>query len=354
MMRAESRACLLASLFVSASAYMVFVKHPLDDEHNAGLDVQEDSSSSSAVSVASSAMLQTGQRRSDPCKQDNATEVALNQQGNARGADDIDVEAVCARWKDVAWGKCPKKNIHNLCDDLPSLCENARFRRCDMPQFPDYSGETSPDLKNTKNGSVELDAWGKWVAKLNQEGIHVDEKKATTVNELMTYGSSQTQLDSCKVCEILGDARKCNLTQGVPSAATCKGRVNGCFCSWSSGVHVSGVDHKILDGHHRWAVTKLLANDKKSFGTAANLAAFRMEAVNVLSYEGSVDKIRELSPVDANIDCGTYEKASIGENASIGGNASRILSDRSAAGDRSPILSCIAFAATFVISVSLS
>jgi len=344
----------LTSFFVSASAVLVFVKHPLDDEHNAGLDVQEDSSPSSAA-VASSAMLQTGRRHvATALKQDNATELAVKQQGHATGTDDIDVEAVCARWKDVAWGKCPKKNIHNLCDDLPSLCENARFRRCDMPQFPDYAGDTSPDLKNRKNGSVELDAWGKWVAKLNQEGIHVDEKKATTVNELMTYGSSQTQLDSCKVCEILGDARKCNLTQGVPSAATCQGRVNGCFCSWSSGVHVSGVDHKILDGHHRWAVTKLLANDKKSFGTATNLAAFRAEAVNILSYEGTVDKIRELSPVDATIDCGTYEKASIGENASIGGNASRILSDRSAAGDRIPRLSRIAFAATFVILVSLS
>merc|ERR1712107_753425 len=96
-------------------------------------------------------------------------------------------------------------------------------------------------------------------------------------------------------------AMKCFEGDAPPGNKEC----SRCFCPWSSGIAVTAVGPKILDGHHRWAATKLVA---------ASLSQdlrdlFEGEHTNVLSYNCSVDKVRSFGNAAKHADCGVFGPA---------------------------------------------
>jgi len=150
-----------------------------------------------------------------------------------------------------------------------------------MPQIP--------DMKNTEDHGI-------WLAKLDKEGIDYDLHKNLTLKDFIAYEPAQTQLDSCVVCGILSAARKCIVgKEAAPSTERCNKHTDGCFCAWSSGVSVSGVERRILDGHHRWAATTLLAEDEEALGSDARRSDFLAQEAIVQSYEAPVAKLITLS-----------------------------------------------------------
>jgi len=213
------------------------------------------------------------------------------------GYDLNDIKRLCERWKDVKKGFCPKERIVNLCEDLPEVCEGGLYRRCRMPQIPKRS------LK---------DDWKEWEDKLSNEGVSFDLHKNVSVNALSSYGAAQIQLDSCVVCGIYYAARRCVAGKSAaPTPETCSTHAEGCFCAWADGISVAEKDHKILDGHHRWAATRFLMHDTEALA-GDRRAEFAAQNSEVASYDATVDRLKryskEVESVE-NTNCGVYARS---------------------------------------------
>eukprot|EP00928_Gymnodinium_smaydae_P091584 TRINITY_DN75310_c0_g1_i1.p1 TRINITY_DN75310_c0_g1~~TRINITY_DN75310_c0_g1_i1.p1 ORF type:complete len:292 (-),score=60.77 TRINITY_DN75310_c0_g1_i1:61-936(-) len=161
-------------------------------------------------------------------------------------------DTICERYRDVKEGDCPKENKHNLCDDFPELCKNAKLPRCELPQLPEWYGR-----------GQKPDEWLEWESKLKEKCIEFNVENIT-VDKLLRLRGLQSQLDGCKVCGMFFAEKRCftgpSEQPRVPSADVCDRQADGCACLWSSGVAVlrASGSSAILDGHHRWAATRLL------------------------------------------------------------------------------------------------
>lgn len=226
-----------------------------------------------------------------------------------------DVNELCAPWREVPQGACPATGKHNLCSDLPELCRGGSHRRCEMPQIPPppQAGESSA-------------AWDEWAARLQAQNISYTLALNVSVGSLINdYSSAQSQLDACEVCGIFFAGSQCFAGRSEPpTSAQCAAGERGCFCAWNSGISVAAVGMQILDGHHRWAATKLIAA-----GLPGGLrAAFEAQTTRVQSYNASVDDIRSLSGTVDSVNetaCGVFEARSAGAGLGLGARGLRCL-----------------------------
>lgn len=192
----------------------------------------------------------------------------------------VTADAICGMYDQVfainGSGKevCASLPVRDICDDFPPFCAgNLNMTRCAMPQIPSAFGD---------NRSAFL-VW-KAIQATRDVGIT---QVNTTVDVLENYKPSQNFVDRCKVCRFVWAGAKC-FTNGAPTDATCNTdtSTNSCFCLWSSGVSVTE-DNFILDGHHRWAASRiLLAKMILPPATKATLETYRRSSVPVVVPSG--------------------------------------------------------------------
>lgn len=158
---------------------------------------------------------------------------------------------ICAEYADdfAANGSdrkaCNRWPVRDLCTDSAEFCAgNLNMQRCEMPQIPSAFGH-----------HPKFESWKKAAA---SEGINIT-TKSVKVSFFETLLPSQRFMSKCKVCSLLFSSSKC-VDNGPPTAETCKkhGDTQGCFCSWTD-LKVTK-DH-VLDGHHRWAASKIMLAD---------------------------------------------------------------------------------------------
>lgn len=218
------------------------------------------------------------------------------------------INQVCGTWRDTS-EHCPKEHMTNLCEEVPELCQGGEYARCQMPQLP-----ASPEP-----GEPPSAEWQSWADSLNNSGITFDLNLSITLRDLVSYGSSQTELSACEVCGMYFQARQCVAGKTtLPSTETCAARTDGCFCVWASGIAVSATDHKILDGHHRWAATKFLVTDTQAFSSiAGGETDFLNRNTSVESYDASVSQLQRLGRSNEAVnstDCNAFDLVQSGAN----------------------------------------
>jgi len=142
----------------------------------------------------------------------------------------------------------PHLPVQDMCDDFPDFCEgNLNKQRCEMPQIPSgFSGTEDDDFATWKEVSMS-------------DGINITEEKVDLAY-LVSRLPSQKFLSRCKVCSMVWGGNAC-FAEGEPTADTCKNGHAGCYCFWDSGVSVTE-DGYVLDGHHRWASSRIMLSDK--------------------------------------------------------------------------------------------
>jgi hypothetical protein len=142
---------------------------------------------------------------------------------------------------------CTEFPIQNLCSDFPSFCEgNLNLTRCTMPQIPSAFGK-------------DRSSYSAWQAVQAANGVAIDQV-ATSVHMLVSHRPSQQFINRCEACSIASVGLKC-FKDGLLKEERCKVDANtGCVCSWDSGVSVTEDDF-VLDGHHRWAASKILLEE---------------------------------------------------------------------------------------------
>merc|ERR1719389_506889 len=162
-------------------------------------------------------------------------------------------EKMCGLYADTFAAKGAKRSackdtpVRDLCSDFAGFCAGSlNLTRCQMPQIPSAFGEHKKDFRT-------------WKAAAASDGVAISQV-SITAKELATHVPSQKFLDRCEVCHMAWEGKQC-FADGVPSAETCKSEEGGCYCLWATGVSVTE-DRHILDGHHRWAATKILLADK--------------------------------------------------------------------------------------------
>lgn len=210
------------------------------------------------------------------------------------------VQKVCEQWQGIH--QCPKEHITNLCEKVPEICHGGEYIRCEMPQLP-----ASP-----APGEPASEEWQAWVESLNTSGIAVNLNMSMSIGDLISYHSSQIELDACKVCQMYHSARKCIAgKKTLPSADDCQAQTDGCFCAWASTIAVSTAEHKIVDGHHRWAATRFLVLDTGTFDNVSVKAGveFLNSTLVAESYNASVKKLQRLGRSTKSVEhsqCGLY------------------------------------------------
>jgi len=145
---------------------------------------------------------------------------------------------------------CDRWPVRDLCADSAEFCAgNLDMQRCEMPQIPSAFGH-QPKFQSWKTAAAS-------------EGINIT-TMSVKASSLATLLPSQRFMNKCKVCSILFSSNRC-VDNGPPTAKTCKHSKQhedrqGCFCSWTTGMSVTKDNH-VLDGHHRWAASKIMLAD---------------------------------------------------------------------------------------------
>lgn len=142
---------------------------------------------------------------------------------------------------------CQRWPVRDLCSDFPSYCDgNLGKQRCEMPQMP--------------SAVADQENFAKWKSLLAYDAIEVTES-VVTFGSVANYLPSEKFMHRCKVCSIAFSANQC-VQDGRPDTDKCKkSGETGCFCFWRSSMSVTE-DGYILDGHHRWAASKIMLGDK--------------------------------------------------------------------------------------------
>lgn len=193
------------------------------------------------------------------------------------------VESVCGNFSDDSEGKeCGKiEGEGDLCNVWQGLCpKENKLMRCQMPQIPfnPHPADAEPSAK-----------WSAWVQMLKEENITLA-PTAMHFNEVLDFlRPTQTQISKCRVCRMVPKVLQCFGRAGLnssvvsgrgPSFESCEAHWTGiggrpqsalavtdetvnpdCFCAWAGGQISFTADGSILDGHHRWAATKLVLED---------------------------------------------------------------------------------------------
>lgn len=141
---------------------------------------------------------------------------------------------------------CQHQKRRDLCSDFGKFCAGSlNMTRCEMPQIPSAFG-------------THHTAFEEWKAAAASEGVEITQE-TVTAEALSAYTPSQKFLDRCEVCHMVFEGERC-FEHGPPTAETCKKEQGGCYCLWQTGISVTEDGH-ILDGHHRWAATRIMLAD---------------------------------------------------------------------------------------------
>lgn len=199
----------------------------------------------------------------------------------------------------------PTGELTNLCEFDAELCEEGTHRRCEMPQLPARceEGGCKPEKQQK---------WARWEKMVTGNLKHKVKVATITVGELAGFKSSQTQLNACNVCSMRTAA---GVAFDLKGKHACKPDV---FCPWSDGISVTtkefegfpGGGAHILDGHHRWATTRILLEELEK-EDKAKAKQFASQTVDVEVYDFDWADLDSLNDKDTqglvtSSKCGAY------------------------------------------------